>query len=217
MKKLKNVCAALVGFVVILGFGSMAQAGVGLTLKAGTTGVGGDVTFKLNDNLNLRAGVSALNTTQDVNEADADINLLNIPILLDWHPFKDSGFRVSGGVMFTDNYLKIADQDQTVTINDVDYSVTDIHGKIDFDNTVGPYLGIGWGNAVHTSSHWYFSADLGVVFVGSPDISLRATASDPTLQTELNNNIAEQIKTYKDDADQFPFYPVLTIGLSYSF
>ncbi|MFA5393375.1 MAG: hypothetical protein WC081_01010 [Candidatus Ratteibacteria bacterium] len=217
MKRVRNLCAAVAGFAVILGLGSIAQAGVGLTLKGGTTGAGGDLTFKLNDNLNLRAGVSAFNTTQDINEADADINLLNVPILLDWHPFKDSGFRVSGGVMFTDNYLKISDQNKTVTINDVDYAVTDIRGKIDFDNTVGPYIGIGWGNAVHASSHWYFSADLGVAYVGSPDVSLRATASDPLLQTELDNNIAEQIKTYKDDADQFQLYPVITIGLSYSF
>jgi len=223
MRKMRNTCVALVGFVVIFGLGSVAQAGVGLTLKAGTTGVGGDLTFRLNENLNLRAGVSYFSMTKDVNESDGEINLLNVPVLVDWHPSKNSGFRISAGAMFSDNYLKLsADKGQTVNINDHDYMVTSLKGKIDFDNTIGPYLGIGWGNAVDTSSRWHFAADIGVAFIGSPNATLDAKLdpADPDLtntQTTLDAAIKKQKSTYEDDYSQFQVYPVLTIGLSYSF
>ena len=220
MRKMRSVCVALVGFAVILGLGSVAQAGVGLTLKAGTTGIGGDLTFRLNDNLNLRAGVSYFNTTQNTDDADGELNLLNVPVLIDWHPFTNSGFRISTGAMFSDNYLKLsADKGQTVNIDDTDYQVDTLKGKIDFDNTISPYLGIGWGNAVDTSSRWHFSTDIGVAFVSSPNVTLDAKidALDTHTQAQLDAAIAKQKDTYKDDYSQFQIFPVLTIGLSYAF
>ena len=220
MRKMRSVCVALAGFVVILGLGSVAQAGVGLTLKAGTTGVGGDLTFGLNEKLNLRAGVSYLNTTYNTDEIDGELNLLNVPVLIDWHPFQNSGFRVSGGAMFSDNYLKLsAGKGQTVNIDDTDYQVDTLKGKIDFDNTISPYLGIGWGNAVDTSSRWHFAADIGVAFVSSPNVTLDAKidALDTHTQAQLDAAIAKQKDTYKDDYSQFQIFPVLTIGLSYAF
>ena len=219
MRKMRSVCVALAGFVVILGLGSVAQAGVGLTLKAGTTGVGGDLTFRLNENLNLRAGVSYFNMTQDVNEANAELNLLNIPVLVDWYPSKNSGFRISTGAMFSDNYVKISARNKQVNLNGTDYNVATLDGKIDFDNTISPYLGIGWGNAVNTSSRWHFAADIGVAFSGSSNGRLNGTiaAVDPHTQAQLDAAITEQLRKYKDDAGQVQIFPVVTIGLSYAF
>jgi len=142
--------------------------------------------------------------------------LLNVPVFLDWYPLVNSGFRVSTGALFNDNYLAISAQNQIVTVNNIEYAVTGLRGKIDFSNKISPYLGIGWGNAVNNSSRWNFFLDLGVAFVGSPNVKLNATASNPALQTELDNNIKKQIRKYKDDASQFQFCPVLNFGLSYS-
>jgi len=223
----KLIAGLMVGAVCAAGVASAAPAataepGLGLTLKAGTTGVGGDLTVGLTPNFNIRAGIGYFTWTQndvggDTDKKDVKVDLLNIPITLDWHPITGNGFRVSAGVLFDNNRGEIsASSGQSVTINDHDYVVSSLNGKIDF-NHVGPYIGIGYGNAADTSSHWHFSSDLGVVYLGSPNVSLEATAADPSQQGALNNDVAAQISKYQDDVKAFKFYPVLTIGVSYTF
>ena len=197
--------------------------GIGLTLKVGTTGVGGDLTWGLTENFNIRAGFGYFTLTQknvggdENDQKDVKLDLLNIPITLDWYPITGNGFRISAGALFNNNRGEISAQSgQSVSINDHDYLVSSMSGKIDF-NHIGPYLGIGYGNAADTSAHWHFSSDLGVAYLGSPNVTLDATALDPAQQGALNNDIAAQINKYQDDVRPFKFYPVLTLGVSYAF
>ena len=200
-----------------------SQPGIGLTLKAGTTGIGGDVTFGLSDNFNIRAGIGYFTWTQKnvggdaSDQKDAKLTLLDVPITLDWYPITGNGFRFSAGVLFNNNTGELsASSGQSVSINGNDYLVSSMSGKIDF-NRIAPYIGIGYGNAADISSHWHFSSDLGVAFVGTPNIRLDATALDPTQQGALNNDVASQISKYQDDAKPFKFYPVISLGVSYTF
>lgn len=212
----------LIVFIFIFGFILEVKGEVGIGLKVGTTGPGIELTTGLKENLNLRTGIAYYNWERKFEEADSEIengeiNFLNIPLLVDWHP-KGSGFRISIGGFYSDNYVKLKAKDQQVTINKTSYTVTNLNGKIAFDNKIGPYLGIGFGNAVNKKNrNWHISFDIGVIYVGSPDISLTATASDPTLQNQLNQDIQEQIKKYKDETDKYRFYPVITFGFSYAF
>jgi hypothetical protein len=229
MKKL--ITALMAGAVCVVGVASAAtpaapaatgEPGIGLTLKAGSTGFGGDLTFGMTENLNIRAGFSYLTWTQrgvggDTDQKDVTLDLLNIPVTLDWHPITGNGFRISAGVMFNNDRGELsAPAGQSVTINDHDYRVSSLSGKIDF-NRFGPYIGIGYGNAADTSARWHFATELGVAYIGSPNVALEATALDPAQQGALNNDIAAQINTYEDDVKPFKFYPVLTIGVSYTF
>ena len=226
MKRL--MAGLMVGAVCVAGVAQAAavapaaEPGIGLTLKAGSTGVGGDLTVGLTENLNVRAGLSFFTWTQeDVgggnDKKDLKLDLLNVPITLDWYPITGNGFRISAGVMFNNDRGEVsAKSGQNVSINDHDYLVSSLSGKIDF-NRFGPYLGIGYGNAADTSAHWHFSTDLGVAYIGAPNISLEATALDPAQQGALDSDLAAQRQKYEDDAKPFKFYPVLTIGVSYTF
>ena len=199
-----------------------SQPGMGLTLKVGSTGVGGDLTVGLTENLNIRAGIAYFTWTQeDVgggnDKKDFKLDLLNVPITLDWHPISGNGFRISAGVMFNNDRGEIsAKSGQTVSINDRDYVVSSLNGTVDF-NKIGPYLGIGYGNAADTSAHWHFSSDLGVVFVGAPNVTLAATALNPAEQPALNADVEQQRQKYSDDAKPFQVYPVVSFGVSYTF
>jgi hypothetical protein len=134
-----------------------------------------------------------------------------------WHPF-GGGFRLSLGAFYTDNYVSAKAKDQKVTINDREYRVSNLSGKISLKNNFAPYFGIGIGNAINKSNRrLHFSFDIGVMYSGSPDISLTATASDPLLQAQLNQDIEKQKKKFKDEADNYKFYPVITFGISYAF
>ncbi|MFM7372109.1 MAG: hypothetical protein ACKO2Z_30855, partial [Sphaerospermopsis kisseleviana] len=86
-----------------------------------------------------------------------------------------------------------------------------VKAKISLPNSVAPYLGIGWGNAVKSGNRWGFSANLGVMFAGSPKVELTAPAYI------LAADVEAERKQLEDDLDWLNIYPVLSLGLSYQF
>jgi hypothetical protein len=61
--------------------------------------------------------------------------------------------------------------------------------------------------------------DLGVVFQGSPKATLTGTCTDPTpgLCSTFQSDLAAQQQTANDDLKNFRYYPVVTLGLAYTF
>jgi hypothetical protein len=85
-----------------------------------------------------------------------------------------------------------------------------ITGTVDFASSA-PYFGVGWGNA--TSGRLGIALDLGLVFQGTPQVSLLTTgilSSDPTFVQELNREVQE----LEDEIKEFKYSPVISLGLS---
>ena len=220
---------ALFASLVSFGFASSALADTGdvaIGAKASTLGFGGEVTVGLTSSFNARAGYNGYNyngsTSQNQITYDYKLSLGSFPVMLDWYPFENSGFRLSPGVIFNNNKVT-ATGSSTVpgsyTIGGTTYTTAKIGsltGGVDFDKTV-PYAGLGWGNAVGKNSGLSFSFDLGVMFQGTPKVALAATnptiQSNPAFQTDLNKEIAD----LKDKTDKFKYYPVVSIGIAYAF
>ena len=181
---------------VLVATGSYAASGdTGLTLKAGSPGIGVDLTVGLGEKANLRLSGNAFSYTYDDYEFDEDeeeiaevvdtveatLDLLTLGAFLDWHPSGGS-FRLSAGAFYNANEGSLsATAGDTISIGGEVYEVQSLDGVIEF-NTFAPYLGIGWGNAAQADSHWHFAMDLGVLVQGSPKVSLTATATDPTVE-----------------------------------
>ncbi|NQU39702.1 MAG: hypothetical protein HQ523_07095 [Lentisphaerae bacterium] len=217
-------CAATVAYA--------ASGDTGLTLKAGTPGIGVDLTVGLSDRVNVRLSGNAFSYTYDdyefdeedvgadvvasVDKVEATLDLMTLGAFLDWHP-GGGGFRLSAGAFYNGNEgsLTVTAGD-TVIINGEEYELQRLDGVIDF-NTFAPYVGIGWGNAAQADSHWHFALDLGVLVQGSPKVMLSATSTDPFLQASLNSNLAQEEEEIEEDLDPFVLYPVLTLGASYTF
>jgi signal peptidase I len=205
-----------------LGAAGAAMGQVGVSLKAGLPGIGGDVTVGLSETLNLRGGVNWLSLTfesddeEDGDEMSADLDLLSFPILLDWHP-AGNNFRISAGAFVNDNgatgYAKPGD---TIDFNDVEYTVTRADAEVSFESFC-PYLGIGYGNAVGRDGNWHFAFDFGVFYHGTPQVDLTATASDPRLQPLLDADVEAERQDVEDDLEPFVVYPVISFGVSYKF
>ena len=90
-----------------------------------------------------------------------------------------------------------------------------LDANIDFRKTA-PYLGIGWGNAVDSGNPLSFSIDIGVMFQGTPKVSLETskdTSGIPGFQDSLDNEIAD----FKDDVDNLKYYPIISLGVAYKF
>ena len=105
---MKWIKAFLVAAAALAAAGSAQAAGVGV--RAGTTGVGGDVGFRLMPTLSARLGYSGLSYSRDVDvtdvEYDGRLRLSNLNLLLDFSPLPGP-FRITGGFIFNDNKIDV--------------------------------------------------------------------------------------------------------------
>jgi len=221
----RRMCMVLVAVATALSLTGRAGAAFedwAIGVKAGTLGVGGELTTDLLPNVHLRGGVQGLGFDfqaefSDI-DYDVDVDLLNPMLALDWYPFSGM-FRISAGVVFNNSDITLdASSSQPIEIGGSVYDPADLgslRGSSDFDD-IAPYVGIGFGNPLSSNGRWGFMTEAGVAFIGSPNVNLRATgpfASNPALLADL----AEEEKEIEDDLDAIRIYPVLSMALYYRF
>jgi hypothetical protein len=226
MKKMASLVMA--GAVaVVLSVGAQAE-GLSLSeesnveLKAGTFGIGLDVSKMVNDKVALRANINGIkynrNEVLDDISYDADLKLLTIGVLADYYPMENN-FHISGGLYYNGNKLDgTAVPAQSVTIGNTTYTPGQI-GRLDTTvdfNKVAPYIGIGWGNKA-SKSGWGFSIELGTLYQGSPNVTAKAVTTIPGLQAQLDQDVEVERKKIEDDMDSYCWYPVVMLGVNYTF
>lgn len=206
-----------------------ARAEIGIYAKGGTLGLGGGIGIGITDTLNARIGYTAINVDHDISDTDVDykgqFKLGGGELLLDWHPFASS-FRVTAGAIINRNKIDVkAKLDRTVVIDDVQYDagdLGDLSGDVKF-NSVSPYLGIGWGNVVGKEGNLHFVADIGVQYLGTPDVNLHASCSaqgvitDPVACAQLDDNVRREEHDLNDEVSDYKWWPVLSLGVAYRF
>ncbi|HZW23352.1 hypothetical protein [Noviherbaspirillum sp.] len=215
---------------VLAGAASMsaAAADIGLSVEAGTTGLGIHAVVPVQKQLNARIGTSLLNYSFDGSTSNVDydfkLKLKTLDALLDWYP-AGGAFRFTGGVVYNGNKITANGRPTaagTYTLNGNTYTAASagtLNGQVDFRN-FAPYLGIGWGNAVAGDKAGFgFNADLGVLLQGSPRTSLAnngCTAPAPVC-AQLAADVAAENVRLRDEVKDFKAYPVLRVGVSYRF
>lgn len=222
--KAKYIIVLVVLFLVgLLGINVYAEGDrFALTVKAGTLGLGLEGSTSINNKLNARFGVNAFQYSYSGTESDIDydfdLELLSFATLLDWLPF-ENGFRLTGGLVVNKNRLDLtADTAATYTIGTTTYTsaqVGSLTGDLTF-NDLAPYAGIGWGNPFGKDSNWSFAIDLGVMFQGSPDVSLSANGTLATNAAFLAE-IAREEDNLQSEIEEYKYYPVISIGVTYKF
>lgn len=214
MKRLIAGCLCVVGFA---GMGvAFADTGLGIGVKAGTLGVGVELTKAISPSFNVRLGMNQYKFTHSGTESgtDYDMNLkwASSDVLLDWHPFQGS-FRLTGGYVFNGNKIDLnTPQGGAYDINGVTGTLSAgeyVKGEVKFDS--GPYVGLGWGNA-GDGRGLGFSFEIGAVYQGSPKVSLETNVSGVT---SADRAAAEQ--SVSDALSSFKWYPQVALGLSYAF
>jgi hypothetical protein len=210
----------------LLIFPAVAIADTSIGLRAGTLGLGVEVSFPISQRVGLRVNVDAYNYSRSFNQQDIDYDgkatLRTGSLLIDWYPFANN-FRISAGPMYNGNKLGLTGRPTggTFTINDVTYQSSDVgtlDGQVTFKKYV-PYAGIGYGRPIGTGFSLTF--DLGVVFQGTPQATLSATCGPTSVGTplcaQLQNDVAAQQAEANDKLKDFRYYPVVAVGLAYTF
>lgn len=209
---------------------STQAEGIAGAVRLGTLGVGVDADFKLTEQLGLRVGYSAFNYSDNLKSSDVrydgDAKLRTATALLDWHP-GGGGFRVSFGAAASNTHVdvKANPSNGTFDFNGQTFTASEVgsvRGKVEPGNTFAPYVGIGWGNAAGSKGRVTFLFDLGVIYMGSPDVNLTATCGPAAPNgsvacAQLRNAVTQEERDLQEDADVYEWYPVASVGLAVKF
>jgi hypothetical protein len=215
---MRNLALVVVLLSVAVLVSPQAEAGdrVGIGVKAGTTGLGVDLTGRITDWFSLRGSYSAkdVSTTHESSgiEYDDDITLGAYGVMFDFHPFKNN-FRLTAGYMRNRTGVDVTSTPtQNTEIGDTTYTPAEIGtltGTIDFKKDV-PYFGIGYGNAAKGPHRVKFLLDLGVLSQGTAQVAL-TSSTGLVSQSDLD----KEIQQVEDDIKNTKLYPVLSLGLSF--
>jgi hypothetical protein len=145
----------------------------------------------------------------------------NLSGVLDWYFL--GKLRLTGGIYSANNKVDVTGTPNggTYTINGQVYNASDVgtlKGSTRLGKSASPYIGIGYGDITRPGINLF--ADLGVMYQGSPKVSLTATcgASLPAPQcTQLQTDTAAEERKINDDIKSFKYYPVFQAGIAYGF
>ena len=196
--------------------------GSSIGARISTLGAGVEVDTPITESISARAGVNYYPTISDSGTEsnisyDIDLDLLSVPLLLDWRPFKGS-FRLSGGAIYNANEIELrAKPTASYSVGGNTYQADQIgtlRATVDYDD-IAPYLSFGWDTSFGKSNGFGFVLELGAFYQGSPNVEITATgalASNQQLQSDLAREKAEL-----ERAIDSKIYPVVAIGFSYRF
>jgi hypothetical protein len=200
--------------LVLVPVAAMADGSIGV--RAGTLGLGAEFSYPISGMLGIRLNADSYKYsrkyTQDGIEYDGKATLKTGSLLFDFYPFANN-FRISAGPMYNGNKLGISTPTTTVTLGDTNTQYTaSLDGQVEFKKYV-PYAGIGYGRPI--SSGLSLTFDLGVVFQGTPKATLNGTCTGPC--GNFQNDLKAQEATLNDAIKDFRYYPVVELGLAYTF
>jgi hypothetical protein len=197
--------------VALVAAAGSAQA-TGLGLRAGTTGIGGDFGFDVAPTLGGRVGLSAMNVNTHVDTSnaryDAKAKLANLNLFLDWSPL--GPFRISAGFIANNNKMDLTGRPTSGAA-----AGATLNGTVKPERSFAPYLGVGWGNVWTRGVNFY--VDLGVMFQGSPEVSLSCSSPTPGQCATAQNEVAAERQRVQDKVDKYKYFPVANIGITIGF
>lgn len=191
----------------------------------GTQGIGAGVSVRLNESSALRLELNGLSVSKDFTEDsinyEGKLKNTSIAALYDWHFSPDSTFRATAGLVFNDGGIEASGTSGVAgsyTVGGTTVSAgagERVDVNADF-RKISPYLGIGWSRVAKEKGISVFG-DIGA-FYAKPNVRLSLS---PTLGTVVNaadpNAVERETEKIQDRFDKLKWYPVLRVGLKYTF
>ena len=219
MKRIALLALVLSGATV-----SAAPAQVGISIRAGTLGVGGELSLRPNRYLGLRFGGNYLTFTRSATVSgiayDLTPKLESGSGILDLHPFGNS-FHLSGGMLWNSNQGSVvARLTGPITIGPQTYQPSDVGsltGRVSYANHYAPYAGLGFGGRGRVSLLF----DLGLVFSGFPHVSMTGNTNlTGQAKAIFDQNVIQETQDIQADIESrkyLKYHPVVSLGLRVGF
>lgn len=212
----RSTCSLALSLLLLAPAAASAQRAVGVGVRAGTLGIGGDLAVGLSDNLQIRGGVGLVPFDVGGTWSDIDWTLdppsSFITVGLDVFP-TGGGFRVSGGVLYKPDQPELQGElSGSVDIGPRTYSAEEVGTLTGLADTgdLAPFLTLGFGRLAGAGTGLYL--DAGVAFQKEPDLQLSATGPIAA-NAEFRQHLAEEERDVEDDIAALRFWPILNIGL----
>lgn len=192
--------------------------------KIGTLGGGIEGRIHLGNNLFARAAVQGFNyktTLDDINiNYDGEVELFHVPVMLDFHPFSGSGFRISGGLAYVKNEVKVTATQRSILAFlqgfDTNITTSAVTGTIENKNNLAPIISVGYDGSLVDSGFVTFDFEAGVMYNGDAKIRITTTDNfkDPVERAKLDESIR---KATDDIRKRIKLYPVISLGVKLNF
>ena len=212
----------------------------GIDWHVGVNGAGFDFASALSSRLSFRTGLDFFAYSRQFSASgvpvDANIHLQSAHVDLDWYP-RGGRFHIGPRMVFFNNNSfagqSTVPSGTTLTLDGQDFtgSQTDPlqgSGKISFA-PVAPGMTIGFGNlAAKKGGHWKVPVEAGFYYVGQPRLQVNFTGQacspdDPTVcedvsqDQDFQTSLAKFITRENHNLSYARFFPILSVGVGYSF
>ncbi|TKC80345.1 hypothetical protein FAZ69_28945 [Trinickia terrae] len=201
--------------------GSMARASE-VYGQVGTEGFGIGYGYSFASMANVRAEFNGFSFSHSFTagglQYDATLNLYHGGLYGDFFPAPTIlPFRLTAGVLLGGDNLDATAtaMSGTYTINGTTYSSLgeQIHAKVKYP-AVRPYIGFGFGHSPLAKKGFSMFFDAGVAY-GKPHVDFNVPADIVAEAGQANVNAEEQ--ELQNKANNWKFYPIVKIGVTYRF
>lgn len=209
-----------------LALASTAQAeGIGFGVHAGLMGPGVDGYYRVSDKVVLHGSYNAFDYDYDTSEEDLELEATysfdNAALGVDWYPFA-GGFRLSAAVVANSNELamKAVPKGGNFDLNDNSYLASEVDNlrmQVSYPETAA-YVGFGWGNPVGAGKGLGVTFDVGAYYLGEPEVAQQLTCSATASNcAQMQADAEADRKDIEEELSDFPFWPLVQLGLTYQF
>ncbi|MBL0371261.1 hypothetical protein JJB09_04395 [Rhizobium sp. KVB221] len=188
-----------------------------LSSYAGTLGPGVELGLRFDDNWRARAGINGFQADYVYHQKKSDLHsrltLLNAGLTADYYPFAGD-FHVSAGVRLSANKVEGRMKNLRARVKggatiEVPDPLTTYRVE---QNAIQPYIGAGY--SVKVDERVSLNFDLGALYAGTPDLAVNSRAY---IFGVSRNQIRNEIERARDRISPFKIYPVVQVGLTFSF
>jgi hypothetical protein len=211
-----------------------------MTLKASTLGGGVDISRAIGQHLAVRGSVNVVDFafpfSIDGVTYDSEFNFRSGGVSIDWFP-RRGGLRISPGVLYWKNNLsalssvppgKYFELGEQGFINSVDDPLNGTAGVV-FPRHVAPMITFGFRNLFFGKSkdagRLSFPFEIGAAYSGAAKIDVTLNGTACTLEgcftfaqnAEAQDSLKAEIRKLNNRLDNFPVYPIVSMGATYRF
>jgi hypothetical protein len=212
----KALVAALATLALPL---ALSAQSVGIGVRAGTFGLGGEVSVQLMEKLAVRGGLGIVPVELNGDFGDVTYNIKPTSPLtnvgLNFFPGM-GGLHLSAGVLMVPNTTDLtAEYTGTVTIGDRTYTGAEagtLTGTLDH-GSMAPYAGIGFGRMTARGIGLFL--DLGAAFMSEPVVTLNASGPGTNSQQFRDDLERERQKAQEDAEKYLRILPQISLGLRF--
>jgi hypothetical protein len=203
--------------LLVTGLPVAAFGQLGVAARAGTLGIGGEVSYAIAPRLSIRGGIGAL--PFEYNSTYSGLDYTVSPPATIWNLGVDfhtgvAGLRLTAGILHRPQFDLDGRYTGATQIGGQTYNGTiDVTGAMKNDSETAPYLAFGFGRTSGSGIGLFL--DAGVALLGDGRIRLTGTCNGcGAAQQQFQNDLDEEAAQAEDEFGEFlKVHPVLQIGL----